>query len=198
LTKAALLCCDDQLPSHDVLAQLTSEDTRLVYSAIRLANPGGLNSSAEHDVNGPPPKCLITAMNEAAGFDDIAKQYVTNFADVYTMAQMITSYRSSGLPLSPTIARIQIEWLAQHRDTLIGRKCGEAIAQQVIQRANEVVESGPFGTPSYRSAWLQFDQYLRSDGNRLDPGTTADLLAAAIFVHLFQSDKEHGRSRISS
>lgn len=194
LAKAALLCQGDHLPSSDVLGQLTSEDTKLVYAAIRLANPGGLNSSSEHDVNSDAPQCLVTAMKFAADYDDIARQYVTNFSDVYAMAQKITAYRQQGLQVMQSVSRIQIEWLADRKDTLIGRKCGADIAQLVQQKARDVVKSGQYDSPSYQAAWKEFDRYLRSDGNRLNPGTTADLLAAAIFVYLIQSDAQHGRN----
>src|SRR3954469_15979348 len=52
---------------HKVLANLTSEDTRLVYEAIRISNAGGLGHSVEADVSVDPPPdlSLVEAMQLA-------------------------------------------------------------------------------------------------------------------------------------
>ena len=39
-------------------------------------------------------------------------------------------------------------------------------------------------TPEGRAAGRELDAYLRSDGHRLNPGTTADLVTACLFVAL--------------
>ena len=43
---------------------------------------------------------------------------------------------------------------------------------------------GGIGTADGRRAGVELDAYLRSDGNKLNPGTTADLVAACLFVAL--------------
>ena len=186
----------DSLPSHEVLAGLTPTDARDVYRAIALAAPGGLGRAEKHDVtraeqSGGLPEDLVEAMRLAADRDDIARQYVTNFADVYDLATRLAAHLAGGLAMLDAISRLQIEWLAQRPDTLIARKCGREVALEVQTRAAAVLTSprqgDRAGSPTaYDVAWEQFDRYLRSDGNRLNPGTTADLLAAAIFVYLFQ------------
>ena len=40
------------------------------------------------------------------------------------------------------------------------------------------------GDDAYRSAVADFDFWLRADGHRRNPGTTADLIAAGLFVLL--------------
>jgi triphosphoribosyl-dephospho-CoA synthase len=69
--------------------------------------------------------------------------------------------------------------LAADRDTLISRKNSESVAEEVRYRASRVDSSDI-------SQRVELDEFLRSDGNRLNPGTTADLIAAALFV-LFRS-----------
>ena len=39
-------------------------------------------------------------------------------------------------------------------------------------------------TADGRAAGVALDKHLRSDGNRLNPGTTADLVTACLFVAL--------------
>ncbi|HJZ55451.1 MAG TPA: triphosphoribosyl-dephospho-CoA synthase, partial [Gemmataceae bacterium] len=58
-------------------------DARLVYEAIRIANPGGLGESPEQDVHDEPTVTLLEAMKLAADRDMIAQQYANGFADVF-------------------------------------------------------------------------------------------------------------------
>ena len=43
---------------------------------------------------------------------------------------------------------------------------------------------GGIATPDGRRAGVALDRHLRSDGNKLNPGTTADLITACLFVAL--------------
>jgi triphosphoribosyl-dephospho-CoA synthase len=51
-----------------------------------------------------------------------------------------------------------------------------------------VVEAGGVRSARGHAAFDRLDQHLRSDGNRLNPGTSADLIAAALFVRLLAPD----------
>ncbi|MFC1759755.1 triphosphoribosyl-dephospho-CoA synthase [Planctomycetota bacterium] len=42
------------------------------------------------------------------------------------------------------------------------------------------------GSETYNAALADLDFWLRSDGNRRNPGTTADLIAAGLFVALLE------------
>jgi triphosphoribosyl-dephospho-CoA synthase len=44
------------------------------------------------------------------------------------------------------------------------------------------LSSGPPGTAAYQHALDDFDVWLRADGHRRNPGTTADFIAAGLFV----------------
>src|SRR5262245_36066558 len=59
----------------DVLGRLTMSDARLVYEAIRSAQPGGLGRVDEQDVAHEPTIDLVSAMRLAADRDLIARQY---------------------------------------------------------------------------------------------------------------------------
>jgi triphosphoribosyl-dephospho-CoA synthase len=48
--------------------------------------------------------------------------------------------------------------------------------------AREVLEAGSVTSRKGRQMTDEMDLYLRKDGNRLNPGTTADLLAAVLFL----------------
>ena len=62
-----------------VLAKLDLQDSRQVFEAIRMANPGGLGRVAEQDVQGEPTRPLREIMAIAAERDLIARQYTNGF-----------------------------------------------------------------------------------------------------------------------
>src|SRR5262245_2265800 len=69
-----------------VLRKLTPEDCRLVYEAIRLAQPGGLGTVESMDIVNEPPTDLLEAMRAASDHDLIARQYVEDFGLIFPEA----------------------------------------------------------------------------------------------------------------
>jgi triphosphoribosyl-dephospho-CoA synthase len=175
----------------DVLAALTPDDTRHVYEAIRISQAGGLGRSATADVSSDPPPnlSLAEAMRLAADRDLVAKQYVNNFDNVFVGAAAAIEF---GLEFNSTlesaILQAYLIQLAHFRDSLIQRKCGPAIAEEARFRAEGVLMSGGesdgLHSEKFRRALADFDRWLRADGHRRNPGTTADLIAAGLFVLL--------------
>jgi triphosphoribosyl-dephospho-CoA synthase len=168
-----------------VLSNLTPDDSRLVYEAIRLAQPGGLGTAEKMDVRGAHPALLVDAMAAARQRDLIARQYVENFSLVLDeLAPALVQCRQRGWPLTDAIIRCHVELIARHGDSLIARKCGTEIAQQASAMAADVLAAGDPGDEDYYRALSDFDFWLRSDGHRRNPGTTADLMAAGLFAVL--------------
>ncbi len=173
-----------------VLERLTNEDTRFVYEAIRLSAAGGLDHVKNADVHDDVPTglTLVDVMRLAADRDLVARQYVNGFADVIGGPVMwIVEGLSRGWPLSAVIVHAHIRQLALRTDSLIDRKCGPQIANQASDRAGLVLHSGSPGEPSYEQALAKLDAWLRGDGHRRNPGTTADMIAAGLFVLLRES-----------
>jgi triphosphoribosyl-dephospho-CoA synthase len=168
-----------------VLAKTTVLDTRLVYEAIRLANPGGLGDAPEQDVRKKPTVTLFEAMKLAADRDMIARQYANGFADVFDFGvpAFLAGFERYGC-VEAGIVDSQLRWLAEYPDSLIARKNGPAVAADVQHRAAKVLNLGGIATPEGRRAGVALDRHLRSDGNTLNPGTTADLITACLFVAL--------------
>jgi len=167
------------------LRSLTVQDARDVYEAIRLANPGGLGDVPEQDVRSEPTVTLLEAMKLAADRDLIARQYANGFADVFDfgLPALLAGFERFGC-IEAAIIDCQLRWLAEYPDSLIARKNGPAAAEDVRRRAAEVMRLGGIATPEGRAAGVALDRHLRSDGNKLNPGTTADLIAACLFVAL--------------
>ncbi len=168
-----------------VLESLSREDAAAVYEAIRLANPGGLGDAPQQDVRDEPTVTLLEAMKLAADRDMIARQYANGFADVFDFGTpaFLDAFAKFGC-VEAAIIDCQLRWLAAFPDSLIARKNGDHVAEDVQKRAAGVQNLGGIATPEGRAAGVELDQYLRSDGNRLNPGTTADLIAACLFVAL--------------
>lgn len=70
--------------------------------------------------------------------------------------------------------------MAEYPDTLIARKAGLERSKEVSQMARWVL-AGNINTG-------EFDTYLRADGNRMNPGTTADLIATGLFLKLIKNN----------
>ncbi len=172
------------LGAAGVLANLQENDCRDVYAAIRLVHPGGLGRVEDGDVNAPAaPTSLREAMRLAADRDLVARQYVNNFAEVFAAANRIEAIAAER-PLGDAIVRAFLELLRDEPDSLIARKCGVAMAREVAGGARSVLECLASGDDVYQAVLADFDFWLRSDGNRLNPGTTADIITAALFVLL--------------
>jgi triphosphoribosyl-dephospho-CoA synthase len=174
-----------------VLAALTPDDTHHVYEAIRISQAGGLGRSATADVSSdPPPNLSLTeAMRLAADRDLVAKQYVNKFDDVFVGAAGAIEFGLAlNCGLESAILQAFLIQLAHFPDSLIQRKCGPAIAEEARVRAEGVLMSGGesdgLGSEKFQRALDDFDCWLRADGHRRNPGTTADLIAAGLFVLL--------------
>jgi len=186
---APLAVAQDHIDWHtrlaEVLGALSVKDASCVYQAIRLANPGGLGDAPEQDVHSEPTVTLLEAMKLAADRDLIARQYANNYADVFDLGvpAFTDAFAKYGNVEAAVIA-CQFAWMAGFPDSLIARKRGLAVAEDVQRRVQHVLSLGGLDTPEGRRAGVELDAHLRSDGNKLNPGTTADLVAACLFVAL--------------
>ena len=147
---------------------------------------GGLGEVDEADVHKQPVPSmnLIEAMRLAMDRDCVARQYVNGFQQVFCTAERVAANTKSGLPLGESIVHAFMQLLSEMPDSLIARKCGLSKARSVTVRAAKIMDQWDPRSTDYRDAVGEFDFYLRSDGHRLNPGTTADIMAAALFVLL--------------
>ncbi len=168
-----------------VLQSLTSEDCRHVYAAIRMAQPGGLGKQEQGDVYSEAPENLISAMRQVSDIDAVARQYVTGFHDVFhrLWPWLREEMNRSNDPMH-AIVGLQIRWLAWEPDGLIVRKMGIEEARRIQREANVLRDLLLNHSEDFEREFRRFDQYLRADGNRRNPGTTADLIAATLFCQL--------------
>ena len=172
---------------RDVLSALTVEDARLAYAAIRLARPGGLEATVQHDIRDEPTVTLREAMASAAERDNIAAEYASDYTITFELGlPSLSAALSRGATPTEAVVQTYLELLAAIPDTLIARKWGPAAAADVSRAAAHTLAAGGVFSAAGERAIAELDARLRSDGTRLNPGTTADLVAATLFVALLE------------
>jgi triphosphoribosyl-dephospho-CoA synthase len=170
-----------------VLAETTVTDAGEVYAAIRRARPGGLGEAKAEDVAGAPTVSLRDAMSLAADRDAIAREYVTDFALTFeTGVPAVLAARRERLAWSDTVVEAYLALLDATPDTHIARKLGAAEAAAISLQAREARAAGGTRSPEGRRALGLLDAELRDERNRRNPGATADLTCAALFVVILE------------
>jgi len=173
---------------HRVLEETTVDDARQVYAAIRRASPGGLGNAESQDVAREPDVTLLDAMRLAADRDGVAHEYATNFEVTFEQgAPALERARRDGLPWSDAIVETFLQLLAHGVDTHIVRRSGMQAAERVSGLARDALVAGGVRSPAGRQAIEAMDGAIRDARNSNNPGTTADLTAAAIFVTLIST-----------
>jgi len=166
-----------------VLRELSVEDAREAYSAIRETKPGGLGAASEHDVASEPNVTLLEAMRAAELRDRIAWNYAHDFADIFKLGlRWLAQARARWAEPSWAATRVYLGFLAHLPDTLIERKFGTRAASEVRDEAGPI-EAGLIecASPEAMTAPLAaFDHSLKRRG--LNPGTSADLTVATLFA----------------
>ena len=162
-----------------VLAGLGREDAALAYRAIRLASPGGLGRTAEHDVADEPDVTLLAAMQVAAGRDRIAAQYATGFRDVFELGvARLRAGRAAGWSDDRAVTATYLAFLAAFPDTHVARKHGSAVAEATRARGEALASRS--GADAGHAALAETDREFKARG--INPGTSADLTVASYFA----------------
>lgn len=165
------------------LAGLDQRDAALVFEAIRLANPGGLGRAGRFDVSEPPTVGLVEAMREAAHRDSVARQYATDFRDIFERGVPCLRDRiERGWSESWAAAAVYLDFLAAFPDSHVARKFGIGTARRVSRAARPLVrELLACADPETAApGLLTWDRELKAAG--INPGTSADLTVATLLA----------------
>jgi triphosphoribosyl-dephospho-CoA synthase len=185
VTDGNVNAADLRQATHRVLVESTVDDARETYAAIRLASPGGLGSARDQDVANEPTVTLTEAMRLAADRDGIAREYATDFQTTFEIARpALAGARRAGLDWSDAVVETFLTVLATCPDTHIARRAGQHVADDVSRRARAVLDRGGVRSSAGRESIVAMSAALRDAANRTNPGTTADITTAAIFVVL--------------
>lgn len=158
-----------------LLSGCDDSDCQRVYRAIAVSKPGGMGQVEHGDVSEPPTMGLIDAMKLAQDRDSIARNYANGFQSLFHETVPIVQHaiETRGDVLAG-ISEAAVQLLRTQPDSLILRKNGAEVAGEV-QRWAEF----PFDNEVERE---RFDRKLRASD--FNPGTTADLIAASLYILL--------------
>lgn len=173
--------------AKNLVVNSTSTDAINLYKAIRLANPGGLNKVNKMDVFDDQSfeiiiknKLNMYDVLKIAEYDLIAQELYNGYKITFEYGYKgIMKYYSETKDLNFSILKTFLEILADHEDSLIVRKVSKEKASEISRRAKEVLEKG-----IEEDILSEFDSYLREKGNLYNPGASADIIAASLFLCL--------------
>jgi len=173
-----------------VVESTTPQDAVDLYEAVNIANPSGLNMSNELDVNNPNSKrqlikdkiSLFRVFQIGASYDDVCSEWVNNYLINFTEAfpYLIGKLQTKDDDLNHAIVHTFLKILSDHPDTFIARKAGKEKAQEISSEAKKALQLGGLESVAGRKYINDLDLKLRGLGNRLNPGTTADMTAVSL------------------
>lgn len=201
LVSAAVICMktnektieDFQLILKKIIEETTVQDTLNLYDAIKICSPGGLGRIEKYDIYGDNSyneimqdgitlkrifelsKNYDLISNEySSGFDIILKEGLPYFIDTFD------NFKDVNIAIVNTYLKL----LSNHLDTLIIRKAGKKEALAVSKAASDILSYGGISTKKGLNLAISFDKDLHEKNGKLNPGTTADLVAGIIFCAL--------------
>ncbi|WP_135852764.1 triphosphoribosyl-dephospho-CoA synthase [Halorussus salinus] len=110
--------------------------------------------------------------------DDVAAEWTGGFERTFWAADRLAELSGSA-PASAIGARVYLELLGREPDTLVAKQHGAKTAESVRVRAQEALEGGSEVIEAFADSLVE-------DG--VNPGTTADLTAAGLFVALARGE----------
>lgn len=171
-----------------VVESTTPQDAVYLYEAIEIAKPSGLNGAPDFDVRDPKSKerllkeqvSLFKVFQIAAGYDDICSEWVNNYQITFDLAYPYLMQQLESKNLNTAIIHTFLKVLSERPDTFIARKVGVEKAREISRDAQRILSLGGLTTESGRQSIIAFDKKLRNADSLYNPGTTADLTAAAL------------------
>jgi triphosphoribosyl-dephospho-CoA synthase len=166
---------------NKLLGCSTLKDSHNLYAALENAKVGGLGKLIKKQLT------FAELMKASAERDRIAEELSSGLPIVFKCglphfeACLSEEYPSSlpaGSDMRAAILRTYIYLLSKYPDTFIAKKHSTKKAVDVSDKAKDVLKG--------RLPLARFDAMLRSSGNQLNPGTTADLIAAVTFSYLLK------------
>ncbi|CAB3287142.1 Triphosphoribosyl-dephospho-CoA protein [Methanocaldococcus lauensis] len=164
----------------------TVEDAINVYDAINIAMAYVNKPKKGPDVTSEDAKreliekglTLLDVYKISAEWDNISKEWVDNFKISFEGYELLKKYYKELNNINLAVTKTFLNILAEYPDTLIARKKGFETALKVSKMAKDVLKN--FNEEKVK----EFDNYLSKEENKLNPGTTADLIASSLMIFI--------------
>lgn len=185
---------------RSIINSTTVEDTIDLYKALHLVNPRGdkhktlenwTDQHTRYDLDNPEVYDNIRADNITLGelfrmsskVDRICEEWSNYYHS--TIFETLPALRKTMHGLADAeeaIVEVFVWRLSLEPDNHIIKRAGITPAKDVQRAARETLQTGLKGIEQLQ----RLDMILRAQGNLLNPGTTADLLSAALFCRLVE------------
>jgi triphosphoribosyl-dephospho-CoA synthase len=177
-----------QWHARRVLRETTVEDAVEFYRAfseakvkVKPVNDLDLGDTASIDKIKAQGLTLYDLMKISCSYDMIAEEWVNGFRKTFDCAGSIQEMvEEKGI--NDAVVHTFMFNLAFHKDTFIQTKFDSKKAEEVSKRAKEIFEKSFL--EDITDDIKTFDDELLSEG--INPGSTADIIIAGLFVSLFE------------
>ena len=167
-----------------IMSSTTADDAIEVYSAFPKAQVKVRTDVPELDVMDEASISEIRKkklsfydiLTISASYDLISRELVGGFALTFKYATLITDFARDRC-INDAITHADIRLLSEEEDTFISMKFGGDKSRYVKEQAARIVNGG-----YERKEIEEFDDELIQKG--LNPGSTADIIAAALFISI--------------
>lgn len=170
-----------------VLMKNTSVDDACdLYDAINIADAGGMGDQDEYDVASDNAKkelkenkqTMYDVLKISAPWDMLAREMTSDMPAVFEIGYPTYHELSKKKSKNETCILTFLTLLSQVPDTLISRKYGSDEALKISMITRDLLNLK--NESDFKDKLKEFDDFLFK--NKYNPGTTADLTAASIFV----------------
>ncbi|SDA70866.1 triphosphoribosyl-dephospho-CoA synthase [Methanobrevibacter millerae] len=169
-----------------LMANTSVDDACDLYDAINIADAGGMGDQDEYDVASDNAKnelrenkqTMYDVLKISAPWDMLAREMTFDMPAVFEIGYPTYHKLKEEKSLNDACVLTFLTILSQVPDTLISRKYGSDEAMKISLMTRDLLKLKD--ADDFDVKLQEFDDYLFE--NHYNPGTTADLTAASIFV----------------
>ena len=177
-----------------VMGNTSVDDACDLYDAIIIADAGGMGDQDEYDVASDNAKNELRQNNQtmydvlkiSAPWDMLAREMTGDMPAVFEIGYPKYHELRQSKSQNDACVLTFLTILSHVPDTLISRKYGSDEAMKISLMTRDLLNIKD--EPDFKDRLKEFDDYLFK--NKYNPGTTADLTAASIFVSYLKSNFE--------
>lgn len=174
----------------------TPMDAIYMYRAVRAARPSYISAK---DCTAPLPNVwakdyrarilgqgltLWAVLKHSSRYDTIAREVVECYPRSLTLSRYLERRLCAHGSWNRAVVEAYLYQLAREPDSLVTRKCGEGEALRASQKARELLRLCEDSWSYCLEELASFDKELGARG--VNPGSTADLVAAAISIYALE------------
>ena len=177
-----------------VMGNTSVDDACDLYDAINIADAGGMGDQDEYDVASDNAKnelrenglTMYDVLKISAPWDMLAREMTGDMPAVFEIGYPKYHELRQSKSQNDACVLTFLTILSHVPDTLISRKYGSDEAMKISLMTRDLLNIKD--EPDFKDRLKEFDDYLFK--NKYNPGTTADLTAASIFVSYLKSNFE--------